>query len=341
MTRIVCVTGTHNVGISFLDWSLHWLAGHDKIYHWQHKWQTLVSNPLTAVNAHAHTRNHVSGIDHTRMALESLADTPADFHTIYPVGPAVDTVARNLGYTREIMHNNSEWKRLIDLADQEYAQVWRWCDYMGCDCVFVSTDITNQVYHAFTLDRAQHSVMFEDQPVTDTFLHMNQMFFGQALGDAVSTWDRRELLALNLQWSTTRLGHEHLDFGIPHHWINCKEFWYHGQQVLTRLCDELGIAIDNSRWDQWRMVYQKWQHINYQLLRFQYELDHIVECIVNNWYYPLPELSFTQEVIILHVLMHKHQLNIKNWQLERFPNNTQELHKLLEPNHHTLSRSTA
>jgi hypothetical protein len=341
MTRIVCLTGTHNIGISFMDWSIHWLAGHDQVYHWQQGWQPITVNPLTRLNAHGHTRNHVSGIHNTRHVLDKLINVPADFHVIYPVGPAVDTMAQELGHTSSVLHDNQEWTRLIDLCDQEYAQVWRWCDYMGCDCVFVATDHHNQVYHAGTLDRAQHAVMFEETPVANTFLHMNEVFFNSTLSSATTVWDRRELLALNLQWTASRLGHEHLDFTLPHHWINCQEFWYHGQQVLSRLCKDLDITTDSSRWESWQQVYQKWQQINYQLLKFQYELDHIVDAVVNNWYYPLRDLSFTQEVIILHQLMHKHQLNVKNWQLEHFPDNTQKLHQLLEPNHHVLGRSTA
>lgn len=341
MTRIVCLTGTHNIGISFMDWSLHWLAGHNNVFHWQQGWQPIAENPLTARNAHAHTRNHVSGIEHTRLALEKLINTPSDFHTIYPVGPAVDTRARELGHNSSVLHDNAEWTCLIDICDREYAKVWHWCDYMACDRVFVATDTSNQVYHAGTLDRAQHAVMFANTPVTDTFLHMNELFFNNTVSTATSIWDRRELLALNLQWSVPRLGHEHLDFTQPHHWINCTEFWHHAQPVLTRLCENLDIPIDTTRWAAWQRVYQQWQQINYALLRFQYELDHIVEAVVNNWYYPLRDLTFTQEVVILHQLMYKHQLNIKNWQLEQFPNNTQKLHQLLEPNHHILVRSTA
>jgi len=341
VTRIICLTGTHNIGISFLDWSLHWLAGHEQVFHWQQGWHNITQDPLTERNAHGHTRNHVSGIVHTRQALDCLVNELTDFHTIYPVGPAVDQRAQELGYNHSVLQDNTEWTRIIDICDQEYAQVWSWCDYMGCDCVFVATEPANQVYHAATLDRAQHAIMFAEKPVQDTFLHMNEMFFNSSISNTNTAWDRREILALNLQWHPSRLGHEHLNFSQPHHWINCQELWYHGSGLLTRLLNSLDISIDTSRWDTWRAVYQRWNQINYQLLRFQYELDHIVDSIVNNWYYPLQHLDFTQEVIILHHLIYKHGLNIKNWQLERFPDNTQKLHQLLEPNHHQLSRSTA
>ena len=104
--------------------------------------------------------------------------------------------------------------------------------------------------------------------------------------------------------------------------------------------NQLAIPLQWDRWDHWQTVYQNWQQINYRCVKFQYELDHIVEAIVNNWSYPLLELSFLQEVMIQHELLYKHGLNIKNWQLERFPDNTQKLHQLLEINHHQLRSTT-
>jgi len=340
MTQVICLTGTHNVGISFLDWSLHWLAGHDHVYHWQQGWQPITNNPLTDRNAHGHVRNHVSGLDTTRRTIDELIETPSDFHTIYPVGPAVDDRARELGLDRSVMQDPAKWSRVIDLCDQEYAQIWKHCDYMNCDQVFVATDVSNQVYHAHTLDRAQHAILWESEPRADSFLHMHEQCFAENLQSVVTTWEKREILALNLQWYQTRLGHEHLDFTQPHEWVNCKELWYHGESLLSRLLRNLHIPLDQDRLISWRPVYHDWQRINYEFLQFQYQLDHIVNATVNNWHYPLRNLSFLQEVIIQHQLIYQHGLNIKNWQLEHFPDNTQKLHQLLEPNHHVL-RSTA
>ena len=56
--------------------------------------------------------------------------------------------------------------------------------------------------------------------------------------------------------------------------------------------------------------------------------------IVDNFYYDIGEykLNIAQEAAIQHVMLYKYNLNFKIWQLEKFPNNTQDLHKLLEPN---------
>ena len=61
-----------------------------------------------------------------------------------------------------------------------------------------------------------------------------------------------------------------------------------------------------------------------------------MDAIVNNWHYEI-DLTFEQEVIVQHCLIYQHGLNLKTWQLEQFPRNTRDLHRLLEPNTHTVS----
>jgi hypothetical protein len=45
------------------------------------------------------------------------------------------------------------------------------------------------------------------------------------------------------------------------------------------------------------------------------------------------ELDLLQEAIIQQKLIKNYNLNLQNWQLDKFTN-TQQLHKLLEPNVH-------
>ena len=45
-------------------------------------------------------------------------------------------------------------------------------------------------------------------------------------------------------------------------------------------------------------------------------------------------MDLWQEAIVQHILIYKYNLNLKNWQLKKFPDNTQDLHKLLETNIH-------
>jgi hypothetical protein len=55
-------------------------------------------------------------------------------------------------------------------------------------------------------------------------------------------------------------------------------------------------------------------------------------------YYDISDYNFEfyQEAIIQHIMIYKYGMNFKLWQLEKFPDNTQDLHKLLEPNIHKV-----
>ena len=94
--------------------------------------------------------------------------------------------------------------------------------------------------------------------------------------------------------------------------------------------------MDPQRFNQWLPIYQQWASRQLKILDFCHEVSHIIDSIVNNWDYQLGDLSFEQEVVIQHYLIYKHNLNLKTWQLEKFPSNTKDLHKLLETNTHSV-----
>jgi hypothetical protein len=96
------------------------------------------------------------------------------------------------------------------------------------------------------------------------------------------------------------------------------------------------LAVDATRWESWLAVYNKWQKLHLEILEFTFNYQHIVDAIVNDWYYELNDLSFEQEIVIQHCLIYQHGLNLKTWGLEKFPANTKELHQLLEPNIHKI-----
>ena len=98
----------------------------------------------------------------------------------------------------------------------------------------------------------------------------------------------------------------------------------------------LDLDIVPERLSAWIPVYRRWQSIQSRSLKFAINLPYIIDAIVNNWYYELDDLSFEQEVIIQHFLIYKHNLNLKTWKLSKFPDNTQQLHDLLEANIHVV-----
>lgn len=153
-------------------------------------------------------------------------------------------------------------------------------------------------------------------------------------------WDRRERLALDIRpigkigvdcasdnFAEADLTKEHIRIGV-------KDLWCRGEQTFVKLMDYINLPVDSARWVAWQEIYKQWAITQLYILEFIDNLPYILEAIVNNWYYRLPVLSFNHEVLIQHFLIYKYNLNLKTWQLDKFPNNTQALHSLLEANTH-------
>jgi len=66
-------------------------------------------------------------------------------------------------------------------------------------------------------------------------------------------------------------------------------------------------------------------------------LPAIVNAIVHNHYYLIPPMTLVYEAAVQHCLIYQHGLNLKTWNLQQFPSNAQDLHKLLEPNFHSIT----
>jgi len=171
---------------------------------------------------------------------------------------------------------------------------------------------------------------------------IDHAFFGKDIQSwtdqgLTNIWDLRErrALQLNLVQDKNIIHNCCVDFSFPHYWLDCRSLWFNGSDLIQDIVNWLGLGIDAERFNTWLPIYYNWQKIQTRSLEFQLNYQHIVDCIVNNWAYPI-DLTFDEEVIIQHCLIYQHNLNLKTWQLEKFPNNTQELYKLLEHNIHTI-----
>jgi hypothetical protein len=150
----------------------------------------------------------------------------------------------------------------------------------------------------------------------------------------LSVWDQRESLALNIRPWEYDSKETQSDLTIPHMYLDAQDLWYNGKETMIRIMDYIGLTIDPQRLEKWCSVYEQWQQIQFKILRFCWNIDYIVDCIINNRAHDLSQynMSFTDEAIIQHELIYKHGLTFKAWGLEKLPDNTQLLHELLEPN---------
>jgi hypothetical protein len=149
-------------------------------------------------------------------------------------------------------------------------------------------------------------------------------------------WDRRELLSLIIKVEPLTCFDHMINYQLPNLIYTTDDVWNNLPDVMIELLEYYQLPLDHSRWSSWKQAYYVWRekHDNH----FSRCFDQIIEAIVNNHYMSLTRfrLNFYKELLIQHALITRHNLNLKTWQLTQFPNNTQQLHQLLEPNIHIL-----
>jgi hypothetical protein len=331
MNNTFCVTSYNSVGCTFIDWSVYFLTGQTQHYNVKsNSWLPVTQNPITALNAHGHLKNHPSGQVTTQQFITQLTQLKSNaLHSIYPCPLHPTAAAKCLNLSMESIGNTTVFDRIQQFIKNDYSEILKLCEQHQIKTVYVASDPNTKLY--FNQKRIiPHLLQDEFQKV----------FFNQSLVEwndqgLDNLWDVRERMALDSRpFNPTAI-----DF-VPaiagHHlWINSIDLWTRTHSVIEKIMNYLKLSIDRERLAQWLPICCAWQKIQLDILDFCYNQPHIVDAIVNNWHYEI-DLTFDQEVIIQHCLIYQHGLNLKTWQLEKFPNNTKDLHKLLEPNTHMI-----
>lgn len=334
MSNIVCITSTANVGCTFVDWSIHFLSGAVDSYSFdKNAWLPLSTDPVTKINAHGHPKNQPFGYKQTKTFLQELSKaSDSDLITVYPLPLLIDMSAKELNIAPPL--NTELYDKIVHQQANDYNQLVNYCLDQNIKTIYIATNPQSVLYYREV--RALGRLIFETRISTgtaDTANHLDSLFFNENTQQD-TVWDRRESLAL--AYRPFDYSHHEIfpaGFSNPYLRIDCQSLWYNGARALQVVMSYLDLEIDQNRWNLWLPIYYKWQQLQLDLLEFNFNCKHIVEAVVNNWYYEI-DLTFDQEVIVQHCLIYQFGLNLKTWQLEKFPNNTQELHKLLEPNIH-------
>jgi len=325
------------IGCTFLDWTIHFLSGQTDFVHFSKGTIPLSLNPLLETSAHGHIKNHPSGLFQTQNVIEILKiqDRLTSF---YPFPWYLDQIAVHLKMNLDSM-TPAQWSTCQEYQTLDYNQLLQESYTCGAKIIFVSPGDQTPLYHLNirTLDR----MPLQGRPansITELKQELDHAFFSDSISawnkmNLTNIWDQRERLALctrPLKSSTTQV-----DLCFSHYWLDSQTLWYNCDQEIVKIMSWLQLPIRSERYQSWLPIYRVWQKLQIDSLQFQYNCKHIVESIVNNWFYNI-NLTFDQEVVVQHCLIYQHNLNLKTWQLKKFPNNTQDLHKLLEPNLHPI-----
>jgi hypothetical protein len=328
--KIIALTSGRPLGCTFLDWSLHWLAGHE--YHWnfsQQCWAPIPQNPIKNQNAHAHHKNHPAGCQQLETMLSNRAPYDrANFATIYYNFQDLPHWLKILGISRQNL-SRSSWHAIQRCQLQELQNMAQICCDHGVSQIAVTENPGMDLYF---LHARVTSAWMPQQLEPDVSEYCT--WFG--VDPDLTRWDLREQIALDIRpFEPTHL-RDYVPIHCNNYQLTAMDLWIDGSNTVNLLMESLGIEIDRSRWAHWQAVYRQWQEIQMPFVRFAWQASGIVAAIVNNQQRRLPRLTLLQEATIQHCLIYLHDMNLQNWQLEHFPEHTQDLHQLLCANQHSV-----
>ena len=329
LTPINFIITDPSSGGTFLNWAIHYLAGHEHYFFSEtNNWEKLPQNPLTKTNAHNFLPNQIKEYHELSTCIDRLPAMIGGFHSIY-------------------FHNLREWPFSNLHKDTQKAanDIIPWANRI----IVLTNRPKNSIYFkSFTqrhllvrsLSDPNKSIR-SNQEQLDDYLNL---FFKKAIldwkfhHDLNNVWDQRELLALLIPNEATSIA-PFIDRSIDHYEIDCLELFNIFDHLLPDLFDYLGVSLDQTRLESWYPIYSEWRKMHYSRLALVWSFDKIIESIINGYYMDLQRfnLDILQEAAIQRELLYKHNLNLKTHQLEKFIN-TQQLHQLLIPNHHNLNQ---
>jgi hypothetical protein len=342
MNKKICVTSYESVGCTFVDWSLHYLSGQTQYYNLQSgQWIPISQNPITNINAHGHDKNHPCGYSITNFFIEQFNLLPDAMYSMYPFKLRFDIATKLTKIPSDQLCNPEVFNQVVKFINDDYKKILQACHEQQVQVIYVHADPRMFLYHQNVRDLDKYLI----KPGTPASEHdkrneIQEIFFNNSVMqwkelNLTEVWDIRERMALDIRPNSVLTCD--LDFQFPHHWVNCLDLWTRTENTIKNIMSYLNLEIVPACWQAWLPICKAWQEQQLSLLDFCYNQPHIVESIVNNWHYEI-DLTFHQEVLIQHFLIYQYGLNLKTWQLEKFPSNTQDLHKLLEPNIHTVPK---
>jgi len=326
---MIAILTDPGVGGTFLNWSIHYLAGHSHYYSaYKQQLIPVINNPLTEKNAHNFLPNQVSDTIYFEKILKSLIDHKSSYlNTIYFHNFTSATASHHQDTTNAVKKLLPHIAKTILLTSSPEQALYQ------CKFELRSSDNPSWKNHNILLDN-KHEIF--DDFVEYFFKDSKQKWDELNLKDP---WDIREFLALNCRPFNIVRMINNLDLTHDHYHVNTMELWNRFDASVGDLFRYLEIDIDDNNFEKWLGIYQQWKKIHYDRLLFVWYFDTILDYVINGYKLDLTRfnLDICQEAAIQHALIYRHNLNLKTWQLKKFTN-TRQLHELLEPNIHPLSK---
>lgn len=334
----IAVVTDHAVGGTFLNWSLHYLAGHKNYFYvLPNQWMPVVESPLTERNAHGFNANVPNSLESFLTINNILSTVKTDqFHSMrLPSFDRCFSIQKSWGQHDENLVNainilHQQGSSLIRLKNRSI--LWHSkLEFRELVKTFINEPVSNVHNNS---DRAMWDVIIK--------IFFKEDFEKWISLDLTNSWDYREFIALNYPFydESWQMMGVNFDHQLDHYLLDSEDLCSHFDHTVTYMMDYLRLVIDQDRLSNWLLLYKQWSKKHVDRLLFVKYFDQIMNYIINGFDMDLTRfhLDIIREATIQHTLIYKHNLNFKTWQLEKFTN-TKQLHNLLEPNTHILTNT--
>jgi len=327
----------NGLGWYFFDWSIKYLSGKNKDFLFaDQKYSDLLQNPVGPTTAHKHKVSFVYSRKELLYYDSMIKSLDDDCCPVILQGLINEhTVATGSKEKKNLSGISSEQReKLVDEANQAFLELTKLALDLGYIVITILWSNDHKLIPGYQIRQpvdfcSGQRLGAEADPYklwVDTFFSGSEQKFDQEI------WDQRELLALCTRpfFQLKKINFaNNLISAIPDIIsINTDKFWVHGANLFT------GIAA--AKYQSWIKVYKHWQRIHDTKLSKDYWT--ILSSIINNKSMDLSRynLDLVKEALIQHGLIYKYNLNLKTWNLDKFPDNTRDLYQLLEENMHVL-----
>lgn len=313
------------VGGTFVSWSLHYLAGHKKYLHApSNSTKKVPSDPITKLNAHNFKSNQAGTFNDFNNILEALIKHKTNtFHHIY-----FHLLSR---YTNSDLKDSENTTKAIELL-QPYTEKNIVITLTGNQQLYL-TKLHNRIIFQQRKSLNDLNIILKNEE--ETLKDYLDFYFSESIqgwNDLSKVWDFREFLAFSKNPFLFHKITDNINASLEYYNLDPMNLWTKFDKTVYNMFDYLELKIDADRYIKWLPIYNKWKTLHLNRVLFVENFDTIIEHILNGHNLDLTkfELDVMQEAAIQYVLIHKYNLNLKTWQLEKFTN-TQQLYNLLEP----------
>lgn len=313
--KILIVHLANGLGLHFFDWSLNFLCDN-----------SVLDNPISFGHAHKHQLKIVKS--HSDLTKYSIDDSK-----ILVLQSMCTMQSFASQRFEDILTHKGREKIKIEVRDTHLEIIQTALKQEFC---VVVVDWAQKHWLIPSYQKRFNTAFLTGEQITreEANTEWLNLFFSDAeeKWTQKTLWDQREMLAVCMRPKTlaeTMAVEIKNKFGSSVDYITTDLLWYNLDHVVSKY-----IKIVPDKMHQWSKVYDQWKLVHD--VEFSQDYKLICKDIVSNTYRDLQRyhLDFTKEALIQHGMIYAYNLNFKTWGLEKFSNNTRDLHRLLEPNIH-------